>query len=402
MPDRAVTSTSDPQEVARTFDHQSSELADDPGPTWSVLREVEGIPKSHAHGGFHVVSRHDDVCDAAKRPDVFSSAEVGIPSIEVDLYPLTLDPPLHSEYRQLLAAAFSKKEVEKKAESVRAYVRSLIEDVVDQDAFDFVEKLAGPLPMHVTLEVIGVPVQYGEELYRLIQIVNHRRGEDDAPASAAGQLVAQRLLEVVGQFRSGELTDGAVGPLVNAKVSGKPLSDHDLIATSMNMVNGALDTTTSALTFAAQHLVTHQDDLQTLRANPQLIPGAVDEFIRLAAAAPATSRIATVDTEIDGCPVRAGERVLLVWGSACRDERRFDDPETLRIEGRKNSHVAFGYGIHRCLGLFVAQMMIRVFLEESLKLLSGLVPAAGFVPTWHGGELRGMESLPLVRRYDTE
>jgi cytochrome P450 len=91
-----------------------------------------------------------------------------------------------------------------------------------------------------------------------------------------------------------------------------------------------------------------------------------------------------------------------VWGSACRDERRFDNPDTLRIEGRKNSHVAFGYGIHRCLGLFVAQMMIRVFLEESLELLSGLVPAAGFVPKWHGGELRGMESLPLVRRYDTE
>jgi cytochrome P450 len=189
---------------------------------------------------------------------------------------------------------------------------------------------------------------------------------------------------------------------VNAEVAGKPLSEHDLIATCMNMVNGALDTTTSALTFAAHHLVTHQDDLQTLRANPQLIPGAVDEFIRLAAAAPATSRIATVDTEIDGCPVRAGERVLLMWGSACRDERRFDNPDTLRIEGRKNSHVAFGYGIHRCLGLFVAQMMIRVFLEESLKLLSGLVPAAGFVPKWHGGELRGMESLPLVRRCDTE
>jgi cytochrome P450 len=164
-------------------------------------------------------------------------------------------------------------------------------------------------------------------------------------------------------------------------------------------VNGALDTTTSALTFAAHHLVTHLDDLQTLRTNPELILGAVDEFVRLAAAAPATSRIATVDTQIDGCPVRAGDRVLLVWGSPCRDERRFDSPETLRIEGRRNSHVAFGYGINRCLGLYFAQMMIRVFLEESLELLSGLVPASGFVPKWHGGELRGIESLPLVRRY---
>ena len=91
--------------------------------------------------------------------------------------------------------------------------------------------------------------------------------------------------------------------------------------------------------------------------------------------------------------------MLLVWGSACRDERRFDRPERLRIEGRTNSHVAFGYGIHRCLGLYVAQMMIRVFLEESLELLSGLIPAGGFVSKWHGGELRGMESLPLVRRY---
>ena len=119
MTDRAVTSTSDPQKVARAFDHQASELADDPGPTWSVLREIEGIPKSQAHGGFHVVSRYDDVCDAAKRPDMFSSAEVGIPSIEVNLYPLTLDPPVHYEYRQLLSSAFSKKEVEKKAENVR-------------------------------------------------------------------------------------------------------------------------------------------------------------------------------------------------------------------------------------------------------------------------------------------
>jgi cytochrome P450 len=398
MTEQATTTASDPQEVARTFDHQSSELAADPGPVWHVVRDVAGIPKSQAHGGFHVVTRYDDVCDAAKRPDEFSSAEVGIPSIEVDLYPLVLDPPVHYEYRQLLAAAFAKKEVEKNAESVRAYVRSLIEDVVAADAFDFVEKLAGPLPMHVTLEVIGVPVEHGEELYRLIQIVNHQRGEDDAPAAAAGQLVAQRLLAVVGQFRSGQLTGGAIGPLVNAEIGGKPLSEHDLIATCMNMVNGALDTTTSALTYAAHHLVTHPDDLQKLRANPELIPGAVDEFVRLAAAAPATSRIATVDTQIDGCPIRAGDKVLLVWGSACRDERRFDSPETLRIEGRKSSHVGFGYGIHRCLGLNVALMMIRIFLEESLELLSGLVPATDFVPKWHGGELRGMESLPLVRR----
>jgi cytochrome P450 len=233
MIDRAITCTSDSQEVARTFDHQSSELAADPGPTWSILRETAGIAKSQAHGGFHIVTRYDDVRDAAKRPDEFSSAEVGIPSIKVDLYPLILDPPVHYEYRQLLASAFSKRDVEKKAESVRAYVRSPIEDVVGEDAFDFVDKLAGPLPMHT-------------------------------------------------------------------------LSEHDPIATCMNMVNGALDTTTSALTFAAHHLVTHQDDLQTLRANPELIPGAVDEFVRLAAAAPATSRIATVDTQIHGCPSERG------------------------------------------------------------------------------------------------
>jgi cytochrome P450 len=399
MTDRAIATVSDPDAVARAFDHQSPDLADDPGPTWSILRDIPGIPKTEAHGGFHVVTRYDDVCDVAKRPAEFSSAEVGIPSIEVDLYPLVLDPPVHYEYRQLLAAAFSKREVEKKADSVRTYVRSLLDGVAKADAFDFIEKLAGPLPMQATLEIIGVPTTYGEELYELIQIVNHRRGEEEAPAAAAGQLVAQRLFEVIGRFRAGELTDGAIGPLVNGQVAGRPLSDHDLIATCMNMVNGGLDTTTSALTFAAYHLVTHSEDLSALRSDPALIPGAVDEFVRLAAAATSTARIATVDTQIGGCPVRAGEKVLLVWGSASRDEHRFDHPEDLRIEGRENSHVAFGYGIHRCLGLYVAQMMIRVFLEESLELLSRVAPAPGFAPTWHGGELRGMESLPLVRRW---
>jgi cytochrome P450 len=380
------------------FDHHSAEMAEDPSRSWRDLRGIDGIPWSSAHGGFHIVGRYDEVCDVARRPNEFSSEEIGIPSMPTPLYPLVLDPPEHTEFRRLLNDAFSRRAASSYEPRIREIARGLLEGLEGTSEFDIVERFAFPLPMQATMEIIGFPPEEAPTVAGWLHDLEEFRGVDDERAAAAGLKLRERFSSLLAEYRSGIYQGGVVSVLLAGTVMGRPLSEDELVATVSNLVFGALGTTSSVITWAIHYLWTHPSDRSLLSEQPDLINGGVDEFLRVAAAATSTARIATVDTQISGCPVRAGERVLLVWGSGNRDETRFNRSDDPDFEHPSSSHVAFGFGVHRCIGSHVAKVIIRVALEEVLASLREIELVPGTELMWRGGELRGIVDLPVRRK----
>jgi cytochrome P450 len=383
--------------IVLDFDHHSGELAEDPSGIWRDLRGIDGIPWSTAYGGFHIAARYDEVCDVARRPTEFSSEEEGIPPIPTPLYPLVLDPPEHTEFRRLLNDAFSRRAASSWEPRIRDIAQLLLGNLGRTSEFDIVESFAFPLPMQATMELIGFPSEEAPIVAGWLHDLDEFRGVDDERAGAAGLKLRERFQSLLQEYRSGIYEGGVVSVLLAGTVMGRPLTEDELVATISNLVFGALGTTSSVITWAIHYLLTHPSDRSLLSEQPDLINGAVDEFLRIAAAASSTARIATVDTEISGCPVKAGERVLLVWGSASRDEARFNRSDDPDFVNPSSSHVAFGFGVHRCVGSHVAKVIIKVGLEEALTLLPGIELVPGAKLKWRGGELRSIVDLPVRR-----
>ena len=193
--------------------------------------------------------------------------------------------------------------------------------------------------------------------------------------------------------RRGNPGDDVLSVVANAELDGRPVSDEMAAGMAYLLVVAGIDTTWSALGTALWHLGTHPDDLARLAADPSLIPTAVEEFLRLYAPV-SVGRIATADTDIGGCPLRSGERVLVPFGSANRDAAHFDRPDEFVLDRESNRHAAFGLGIHRCLGSNLARLELRVALEEWLAAFPRfrVVDAV----TWTRGHVRGPHAVPVA------
>jgi cytochrome P450 len=186
-----------------------------------------------------------------------------------------------------------------------------------------------------------------------------------------------------------------ISELLAAEVDGHPVSDDDIIGTCVLLLVAGIDTTWSAIGSSLWHLATHPDDRARLAADPGLMPTAVEELLR--AYAPVTmARIVNQDTEVAGCPMHKGDRVLMSFPAANRDPEKFQDADKVVIDRQKNPHIAFGVGIHRCVGSNLARMEVRVALEEWMTRIPGFWVEDPGAVTWAGGQVRGPRCLPVV------
>ncbi|HWW54182.1 MAG TPA: cytochrome P450, partial [Acidimicrobiales bacterium] len=201
------------------------------------------------------------------------------------------------------------------------------------------------------------------------------------------------LMPMIEQRRGSDAGD-VLTTVANAELDGRPLSDEMACGMAYLLVVAGIDTTWSALGTALWHLGTHPGDLARLVAQPELLPVAVEEFLRLYAPV-SVGRIATTDTELAGCPIKAGDRLLVPFGSANRDGTHIDRPDEFVLDRDSIRHAAFGLGIHRCLGSNLARLELRVALEEWLAAFprySVVDPAA---ITWTVGHVRGPHAVPI-------
>lgn len=386
------------------FDIGDVGYQNDPYPIWDELRESCPVAHTDRRGSTVLPTRYDDIAAVAYDTDRFSSVDVGTippPSGTSTLMapPITSDPPFHTAARRLLLPHFSPAATERVEPHTAAICASLVDGLAAEVAaspadtvVDAAEAYAQHIPVRVIAHLLGIPSSdvptFLDWAIRIFQ-------------SADNEVIRIATKEILAYFgdqvsmRRQERSDDLISELLDAEMDGSPLTDKHVQGTCFLLLMAGIDTTWSSIGAALAHLATNHDDRDRLVAEPDLIPTAVEEMLR--AYAPVTmARIATDDAEIAGCPVRAGDRVLLPFPAGNRDPERFDRPDEVIIDRERNRHFAFGIGVHRCLGSNLARMEMRVAIETWLDRFPTFHLAPGTEVRWGGTQVRGPRELPVI------
>ncbi|WP_106401135.1 cytochrome P450 [Actinocorallia populi] len=362
----------------------------------NALREEHRAFRSTFGRGFWVLTRHEDITAAFQDPELFSSSAVNAldPEPRYRWIPEMLDPPEHTAWRRLLRPHFTPAAVREREERIREHCASLIAGISRTGHCDFVTDFATPFPSVIFLELMGLPVERLETFLTWERAILHGPPTANAERVAAMGQVTAMFAELI-ELRRAEPGDDLVSHALTWRLDGEPIPEQDLLDLCLLLFMAGLDTVTSQLSYAFWHLAAHPEDQKALREDPGLIPAAVEELMR-AYSIVLPGRKLTRDAEVAGCPMKAGETVMLPLASANRDPRAFADPEKVDLRREHNRHLGFATGPHRCLGSHLARTEMRIALEEWHRA----VPAWRLSPDRealeHAYGLMGLDTLPLV------
>ncbi|WP_326557739.1 cytochrome P450 [Micromonospora sp. NBC_01796] len=339
-----------------------------------------------AHGGTWVVSGYEHLVEALRDYSTFSSfydhsdadspmrgtSNPPTPYLNV---PQELDPPEFFTYRRLLNPPLSPERSRRREPFIRQVTAACLDRVTPTGSADLVDALTNPVPAIVTMSILGIPLadfeRYAQPIHR---IVYSPPGSPEAAQAMVGLAEMMGLIaQLVGQRRA-EPADDLISVLATATDDNGALLPLDhVISASGLVIAGGVDTTTALVSHALHWLYRNPAERARLVADPALIPAAVEEFLRVLAPVQFMSRTATRDVELGGQHIAAGERVMLAFAAANRDPAAFDDPTEVRLDRTPNRHVAFGSGIHRCVGAHLAKVQAVVMLEEVLRRIPDYV-----------------------------
>lgn len=392
-------------------------VAEDPFPSYAALRreapvyEVPGL-------GFFLVSRHALVTEALRRPEIFSSrfaaamqARTGgvrpaLASIVAQGYPpvdtlLTNDPPSHARYRALVTKAFSARRVRTMEDAIRGLAAQLVDGFAGEGAVELVERYAVPLPLTVIADQLGVP---------RADLARFKQWSDDSVAPL-GQMISperelacarsivelQHYFAAIAEERRAAPRDDLLSDLVHATVDGeRPLDTAELLSVLQQLLVAGNETTTNLIAAATKLLIEHPEQQERLRRQPQLVANAVEEALRLESPVQGMWRVVAQDTELGGVAIPKGAFVMLRYAAANRDEAVFEDPDRFDV-ARENArdHLAFGMGIHFCVGAALARTEAAAALATLLERSRSLRFAPGRNDFAHHPSilLRGLRAL---------
>ncbi|HXU88875.1 MAG TPA: cytochrome P450 [Methylomirabilota bacterium] len=379
----------------------------DPYPTYHRLRAEDPVHKSPM--GFWILTRYDDVVAALRDPRLakeaiaaFVAARFGAPVPITGLSMLDRDPPDHTRLRGLVSKAFTPRVVEGLRPRIQQIVDGLLDRVRDAGAMDLIDEFAYPIPVNVICEMLGVPVEDHErfkgwslDLARgLDSILLPVDSEIPKRSVASRSALADYFRELIARRRSSPRPDLLSG-LIAAEEAGDKLSETELLATCILLLVAGHETTVNLIGNGTLALLRHPDQLRRLRDNPALIGTAVEELLRFDGPVQRTARIPSEDVVIDGHAIAKGEMVMPFIGAADRDPAHFRDPDRLDIGRTDNRHIAFGLGIHFCLGAPLARLEGQIAINTLVQRLPKLALATESPEFRQSLTLRGLASLPV-------
>lgn len=395
------------QDWARDFDVLESEYVADPAPVWTELRERCPIAHTDRYGSTWLPTRYDDIVAIAHDVERFSSRDVAVitpgrelnPEATIMLIapPITSDPPVHTWARRMLLPRFSPKAIDELTPLTRALADELINSFIDAGHADAAGDYAQHIPVRVIARMLGVP-QEDEPTFTGWAVTILQHGFQNI------QRAADTVMEVIRYFgeklderereAEGERPDDLITMLVEARHDGDPLDDTHRIGSCFLLLLAGIDTTWSSIGSSLYHLAAHPDDQQRLRDEPELMASAIEELLRFYS--PVTmARYVAEDTELAGCPMKRGDKILMAFPAGNRDPEHFERPDEFIIDRQRNRHFAFGSGIHRCLGSNLARMELRVAIERFLDRVPTFELADPDAVTWSGGQVRGPRRVPV-------
>ncbi|HEY8525707.1 MAG TPA: cytochrome P450 [Acidimicrobiales bacterium] len=379
------------------FDHLSPDLGERFHETLADLRDRCPVLHSDLHGGFWVATRYDDVLAVGQDWATFSSAHgltVPVAPIATRNIPVEVDPPLHREYKRLINAHFTPAKVAAWDGPTRALVRRLLNGFVAKGACEFMDEFARPFPSLMFFEIaIGAPADQIEHVAHLASRASTPTAPDAAECWAG---LSQWITDFVEERRRRPPRGDVVDAVIAAEVEGRPITQDEIVGIVQLLVLGGLETTAGALGLMVERFCHEPEIPALLRAEPERIPAAIEELLRLDSSFVSIARTATTDTELGGQTIRAGEKIVIYWASANRDEREFPNPDAFDLDRPTNRHLAFGAGPHRCAGSSLARANLRIALEELLPRLHDIRLQDGAEVRHPTTSTRTLASLPIT------
>lgn len=345
------------------------------------------------------VSRHEDVTYVSKHPEIFSSAEGSRPNTPTNPSMINQDEPRHGILRRFISQGFTPRQLNLRSDQIRGIATRLIDGVAKQGECDFVEAIAARLPLEMIGQFLGVPFEDLEQLGRWSDFMT--LGSDALDPELVGDLIQafsdySEYTRALCEEKRRNPTDDLISMLVHAEVDGEKLSDEELVHETLLLLVGGSETSRNVIGGTMELLSRHPEQKQLLLDDPSRLPGAVEELIRWHTPILNMKRTVQAETELHGQTLHRGDQVVMIYPAANFDERVFEMPEQLDLLRPKNPHLAFGIGIHFCLGASLARTQIRIVYEELLRRLPDMQVKPGFEPGYPPSSfVRGFLNLPV-------
>ncbi|QUR69079.1 cytochrome P450 [Mycobacterium spongiae] len=364
-------------------------------------------PVFRDRNGLAGATTYQAVIDAERQPELFSNAGGIRPDQPAMPMMIDMDDPAHLLRRKLVNAGFTRKRVKDKEESIGQLCDTLIDAVCERGECDFVRDIAAPLPMAVIGDMLGVRPEQREMFLRwsddLVTFLSSHFSDDDFQVSMDAFAAYNEFTRETIAARRHEPTDDLVSVLVSSEVDGERLTDDELVMETLLILIGGDETTRHTLSGGTEPLLRHRDQWDLLQRDLQddtdaLLPGAIEEMLRWTSPVKNMCRMLTADTEFHGTQLREGEKIMLLFESANFDEAVFSEPEHFDIQRNPNSHMAFGFGTHFCLGNQLARLELSLMTRRVLRRLPDLRLASedSSLPLRPANFVSGLEAMPVV------
>lgn len=358
-------------------------------------------PVFRDRNGQAAAASHEALLDAERNPELFSSAGGIRPDQPGMPYMIDMDDPSHLLRRKLVNAGFTRKRVMDKLPSIGNLCDTLIDSVCEKGEADFVRDIAAPLPMAVIGDMLGVLPQERDLLLKwsddlVCGLSSHVDEETIKLLMDTFAAYTAFTMDVIAKRRA-EPTDDLFSILVNSEVEGQKMEDAEIVMETLLILIGGDETTRHTLSGGTEQLLRHPDQWNSVTADPERLPGAIEEMLRWTSPVKNMCRTLTADTEFHGTQLRKDEKIMLMFESANFDEGVFGDPENFRIDRNPNNHLAFGFGTHFCMGNQLARLELNIMLTKVLQRLPDLRLAdENMLPLRPANFVSGLESMPVV------
>lgn len=385
---------------ARDFDHHSAQFRLAPYEAFERMRSSCPVQRSDHYGGFWSLVDYESVFAAARDDDLFSSfPSIGIPpaTVSVPIPPIESDPPLTQQLRQITIKHFSPGSAQRLRPRARRMAAEMVDDFIERGECDIVAELTNPLPAKLVLHMLGFDDTQHLQWVRWVHTFVHDKTHDPQRAAAAASDLMSEIGKQMHQRRtSGVPGDDLFGAILTGHIDGVALDDTQITMYTLMMMLGGMDTTSGLTGNSLLCLIERPQLRQALLDDRELLESATEEFLRHSTPTLGLGRNIQRDEQFCGQQLRRGERAMLMWAAANRDPAVFPDPDHIDFH-RPNSkrHMAFGVGLHRCLGSHLARMMFQEMMAEILDRIPDFELNGEPVRFDDAGEVYALRHLPI-------
>lgn len=364
--------------LAPEFDPFADAVLADPYPAWARVRDAGAAVHIPAYDVW-AIGRHADVRDALRDPEVFSSAGgVGLRPQDDPVragLPSSVDPPEHDRYRRLIGDQLGPRHLPRLGDMIRWRADELVKDLVERGSFDAVADWGRTFPVRILGDLIGLPDRDRERLPLWAAAVFDDFGPANERSAEGAPLIAELGAYIARVVTRRGLAPDGMGAKVFAASDRGEIDDVEAMSVILTFLVSGMGTTSDALAHLLVLLARHPEQWAALRENPALIAGAFEEALRYDAPFQASFRAVARDADVDGVKVPAGARAMLLFGSANRDERKWDDPDRFDVRRNPVDHLAFGSGAHGCAGQALARLEAKALLGALVRKVARIEPA---------------------------